>query len=157
MSAFDLLPCPVLVTDRSGQVQTVNRRLLALVGDQSSGWAGSQMEQMFPVASRIFLQTHVWPMLLRDGQVNEIRLQMLGIGGQQVPVFVNCERGTLHGQETFTWVFFVSQERSRFEHELLEARQRAETATADLAKRERFIRTVTDALPSMIVYWDTDT
>lgn len=157
MSAFDLLPCPVLVTDRSGQVQTVNRRLLALVGDQSSGWAGSQMEQMFPVASRIFLQTHVWPMLLRDGQVNEIRLQMLGVGGQQVPVFVNCERDTLDGQDTFTWVFFVSQERSRFEHELLEARQRAETATADLAKRERFIRTVADALPSMIGYWDTDT
>lgn len=156
MSVFDHLPCPVLVTDRSGNVHTVNRHLLALVGGTQSGWTGRSMEQMFPLAGRIFLQTHVWPLVLRDGKVSEIRLQMLGNGGQQVPVFVNGERDTVDDRDTFTWVFFISQERSRFEHELLEARQRAETATADLAKRERFIRTVADALPSMIGYWDTD-
>ena len=157
MLPVDNVPCPVLVTDRSGNVLKANHHLLALVGGAQTDWLGCAMDPMFPPASRIFLQTHVWPLVLRGGRVGEIRLLMLGAGGQQVPVFVNCERDTVDGRESFTWVFFISQERSRFEHELLEARQRAETATADLTKRERFIRTVANALPSMIAYWDTDT
>ena len=156
MSPFDELPCPVLVTDRAGNMQTVNRQLLALVGGTQASRAGVSMEQLFPMASRVFLQTHVWPMVLREGRVREIRLQMLAEGGQQVPVFVNCEHNPADGTDRFTWVFFVSQERTRFEHELLQARQRAETASADLARRERFIRTMTDALPSLIGYWGTD-
>jgi diguanylate cyclase (GGDEF)-like protein/PAS domain S-box-containing protein len=156
MSPFDELPCPVLVTDRAGNMQTVNRQLLALVGGTQASRVGVSMEQLFPMASRVFLQTHVWPMVLREGRVREIRLQMLCEGGQQVPVFVNCEHHSADGIDRFTWVFFVSQERTRFEHELLQARQRAETASADLARRERFIRTMTDALPSLIGYWGTD-
>lgn len=156
MSPFDDLPCPVLVTDRAGNMQTVNQHLLSLVGGTQASRAGLSMEQLFPMASRVFLQTHVWPMLLREGRVREIRLQMLGEGGQQVPVFVNGEHHSADGTDRFTWVFFVSQERTRFEHELLQARQQAETASADLARRERFIRTMTDALPSLIGYWDAD-
>ena len=101
------------------------------------------------------MQTHVWPLVLRDGQVREIRLQMLGDGGIQVPVFMNCQRTEFEGIERFTWVFFVSTERSRFEQELLAARQRSEAAANELAKSERFVRTVTDGLPSLIAYWDT--
>ena len=152
----DQIPCPVLVTDGAGNVQTVNRHLLALAGGTRDKWAGHTMDRMFPLPSRIFLQTHIWPLLLREGQVREIRLHMLADGGQQVPVFVNCERSSIGGTDRFTWIFFISQERSRFEHELLEARQRAEVSAAELAKRERFIRSVADALPSMIGYWDTN-
>lgn len=155
MTALDQLPCPVLVTDRMENVQTVNKELLALVGGTKEAWAVLSMERMFSRASRVFLQTHVWPMLMRDGHVREIRLQMLGEDGSQVPVFANCDRSTLDGVDRFTWIFFVSRERTRFEQELLEARQRAETATADLAKREHFLRTVADAMPSLIGYWDT--
>ena len=156
MAAFEDLPCPALVTDRFGQVQTVNRHLRALVGGTQASWLGQSMEQMLPVASRVFLQTHVWPLALRDGRVSEIRLQILDQEKKQVPVFVNCEHSTFENADRFVWIFFISQERSRFEQELLEARQRAETVTVELARRERFIRTVADALPSLIGYWDTD-
>ena len=156
MSMLDEVPCPVLVTDREGLVQTVNKNLLAMVGGTEEIWVGLSMDQMFPLASRIFLQTHVWPLLLREGEVREIKLQMLAVGNQRVAIFVNCKRGSVEGGSRFTWAFFVAHERSRFEHELLDARQRAETAAANLVKSERFIRAVTDALPSMIGYWDTD-
>ena len=156
MAAFEDLPCPALVTDRFGKVQTLNRHLRVLVGGSQASWLGQSMEQMLPVASRVFLQTHVWPLALRDGRVSEIRLQILDQEKKQVPVFVNCEHSTFDNADRFIWIFFVSQERGRFEHELLEARQRAETATAELAKRERFIRTVADGLPSLIGYWDAD-
>lgn len=103
---------------------------------------------------QLFLQTHVWPMVLREGQVREIRLQVLGDAGNRVPVFVNCQRSTVETIDCFTWVFFVTIERSRYEQELLEARQRAEAISAELARSEKFIRTVADAIPSMISRWD---
>jgi diguanylate cyclase (GGDEF)-like protein/PAS domain S-box-containing protein len=155
MPTFDQLPCPALVTDRTGVVQSVNQSLLQLVGGVKVTWLSQPMDRMFPMASQIFLQTHVWPLLLREGQVREIRLQILSDTGQQVPMFVNCQKSTLESMDCFTWVFFVAIERSRFEQELLQARQRAETMSAELAKSERFIRTVADAMPSMIAYWDT--
>ena len=155
MPTFDQLPCPAMVTDRAGVVQSVNQNLLQLVGGVKDTWLAKPMDLMFPMASRIFLQTHIWPMLLREGQVREIRLQILSDAGKQVPVFVNGQTSRLETMDCVTWVFFVTIERSRFEQELLEARQRAEAMTADLAKSERFIRTVTDAIPSMIAYWDT--
>lgn len=155
MPNLDQLPCPVLVTDRAGVVQSVNQSLLQLVGGVNDSWFSKPMDHMFPMASRIFLQTHIWPMLLRDGHIREIRLQILSDAGKQVPVFVNCQRSTLEAIDSFTWVFFVTIERSRFEEELLEARQRAEKMSADLGKSERFVRTVADAMPSMIAYWDT--
>jgi len=154
MPTFDQLPCPALVTDRAGVVQLVNQSLLQLVGGVTDTWFSKPMNLMFPSASRIFLQTHVWPMVLRDGQVREIRLQVLGDAGNRVPVFVNCQRSTIETTERYTWVFFVSVERGRYEQELLEAKQRAETISAELAKSERFIRSVADALPSMISRWD---
>lgn len=144
-----------MVTDRGGVVQSVNQSLLELVGGVKDSWLAKPMDILFPMASRIFLQTHVWPMLLREHRVREIRLQILGEAGTRVPVFVNCQEITLDEKKLYTWVFFVTIERSRYEQELLEARQRAEAMSADLAKSEQFIRTVADAMPSMIAYWDT--
>lgn len=155
MPNFDQLPCPVLVTDRAGVVQSVNQSLLDLVGGVKDSWVSKPMDGMFPMASRIFLQTHIWPMLLREGQVREIRLQLLSDDGKQLPVFVNCQKSTREAMDCFTWIFFVTMERVRYEQELLESRQRAEAMAADLAKSERFIRTVADAMPSRIAYWDT--
>lgn len=154
MPTFDQLPCPALVTDRAGVVQLVNQSLLQLVGGVTETWCSQPMDLMFPSASRIFLQTHVWPMVLRDGQVREIRMQVLGDAGKRVPVLVNGQRSTVAATESYTWVFFVSLERSRYEQELLEARHRAEAVSAELAKSERFIRSVADALPSMVSRWN---
>lgn len=108
----------------------------------------------FPKASRIFLQTHVFPMLLKDGLVNEIRLQLINSAGTKIPVYVNCQKTTSNDLESYTWIFYVTMERSRFEQELLQARQRAEDLSFESTKRERFIRTITDGLPSLIAYWD---
>ena len=128
----------------------MNQNLMDLAGRTRDEIVNHPMEQFFPVASRIFLQTHIWPLLLRQHQVREIKLQILARDGQHVPVLVNCDRTLSEAGEYYTWVLFVSTERSLFEQELLAARQRAETVSAELAKSEHFIRTVSDALPSMV-------
>ena len=124
------------------------------MGGTKENWIAKPMDSMFPMASRIFLQTHVWPMLLRESRVDEIRLEILEQGTKRVPVLVNSHQTSFDSVDCFIWVFFVTTERSRYEQELLAAKQRAETLSADLTKRKRFIRTVADAMPSMITYWD---
>lgn len=151
---FDQIPCPVLVTDWAGKILSANQSLLSLTEQDLETLVDRSMDVLLPMASRIFLQTHVIPMILRDGQIREIRLQLISSTGTRIPVYVNCQKTSLIDVESLTWVFYVTMERSRFEHDLLQARQRADEMSAESANRERFIRTIADGLPSMIAYWD---
>ena len=146
MDSFNKLPCPVLVTDQYGRITDVNTSLLDLVGGDSQRWFGQPMEGMLPVPSRIFLQTHLLPMVLRDGHLEEIRLEVVGRHGVRTPVFVNCKRSVTSDIEAYHWVIFVSRERSRFEGELLEARNRAEASARALAERERALTALSSEL-----------
>lgn len=155
MFRFDQFPCPALVTDGAGVVQSLNHSLLELIGSDETRWIANSMELMFPMASRIFLQTYVWPMILRNGHVREVRLDLREAGGKSVPIFVNCQKSSDQGIDRFIWVLFVTTERSLFEQALLESKQRSEAISDALTKSERFIRTVADGLPSLVAYWDT--
>ena len=126
------LPCAVLITDPRGYVLGVNSALLSLTGLSSSALLDQHMDALFPPAGRIFLQTHVWPSLMRDGKVAELFLQLCGPASQRLPVMLNCQAG-LHGDhKAFYWTLFVATERHRFEAQLVEARQRADAASIAL-------------------------
>ena len=154
----DEVPCPVLVTDGTGVILAINRSALQLTGKTTEASLGQLLDSLLPLPSRMFLQTHVWPMLLKDGSLREIQLQVFDAQRQRLPVMVNCERrpGSDGQAERWVWVFFVASERSRFEAELLNARARAADAAAAVADREHFLRTVTNAVPGQVGYWDRD-
>jgi diguanylate cyclase (GGDEF)-like protein/PAS domain S-box-containing protein len=153
---LDAVPCPVLVTDVSGRILALNVSALEVAGGTKAAWLGQALDSLLPLPSRIFLQTHVWPMLLQDGCVREIHLQLFNARRHRLPVMVNCRRDSFADAEAYVWVFFVAAERSRFEAELLDARKRADDAAAKVAESERFTTTVTNALPGLVGYWDKD-
>jgi two-component system, sensor histidine kinase and response regulator len=134
------------MTDRYGRITDVNTSLLDLVGGDSQQWCGQLMEGMLPVPSRIFLQTHLLPMVLHDGNLEEIKLEVVDRHGVRTPVLVNCKRSVTAETEAYHWVIFVSRERSRYEGELLEARKRAEASARVLAESERAMATLSNAL-----------
>lgn len=150
------LPCPTLITDESGYILAANTDLLALLGGTVEQWLQQPMDSFLPPASHIFLQTHVWPMLLREGSVREIYLKICNAQNQRIPVMMNCRQGHFAGVDSYFWVFFVALERSKFEAELLDARNRAEALALTLAEREHFHKTITDAMPGLVAYWDND-
>jgi two-component sensor histidine kinase len=128
MNPIDQIPCPVMVSDIDGYILEVNQNLLEVVGGETSTWLGQPMDKLVSMSSRIFLQTHVWPILLKDGQLQEVKLHMLDKQGAQIPVLTNCQISTQSEKHRCHWVFFVSQDRSRFEGELLQAKKQAESA-----------------------------
>jgi diguanylate cyclase (GGDEF)-like protein/PAS domain S-box-containing protein len=154
--AYDELPCPVLVTDAAGKILSANAELLAVVAATAQQLRQQSIELLLPPASRIFLQTHIWPMLLRDAQVQEIHLKLSSMDHRRIPVMVNCKKrsSSTPGTDSYVWVFFVANERSKFEENLLQARNVAEAAAAALADREAFIKTITDAMPGLVAYYD---
>jgi diguanylate cyclase (GGDEF)-like protein/PAS domain S-box-containing protein len=154
VSDLDQLPCPVVLTSASGRVLQINAELARMAGGDAAHWVGRQIDALMPPASRIFLQTHVWPMLYREGSVREIHLLLLGDAGQRLPVMVNCDLREGADGPTYLWVLFVANQRSQFEAELLAARQRADQAAVALRESERFLRTITDAVPGLVAYWD---
>jgi diguanylate cyclase (GGDEF)-like protein/PAS domain S-box-containing protein len=156
VNQFNPLPCPVLITDEAGRILVINDGLLNLVGATLTHWQQQSMEQLFAPASRIFLQTHVWPMLLHQGNVRELHLHITDTSQQRIPVLMNCQKGDFEGQKCYYWVFFVAQDRIRFETELLNARKRADAAAKALADSEHFMKTITDAMPGLVAYWDKD-
>ena len=156
MDLLNQLPCPVISTNRAGNILTANHELLRVMGGTLDEWRLKTVNYLLPPASRIFLQTHIWPMLLSQGAVQEIQLELMDATGRRIPVLVNGKKSVHNGVECYYWVFFISLERSKFEGELLKARQMAQANALALAKSERFIKAVTDGLPARIAYWDKD-
>jgi diguanylate cyclase (GGDEF)-like protein len=127
---LERLPCPVLVTDCNGHVRHTNQDFKKLVKPD----ACENMDHYFPPACRIFLQTHAWPLLLKDGEFNELYMQLLDADGQLIPVMTNARVHEAEGERVVIWLFFVAKERQRFESELLKARQYAQETAITLAK-----------------------
>ena len=139
-----------------GTMLTLNLPLCELVGHSSEDGAGQSMNALFPPASRIFLQTHVWPTLLRDGRVSEVHLHVIDAQGSRIPVMVNAQPVTWGGAPACFWVLFVAHERHQFEQALLQARRQAEASATALADSQRFLRNIAETIPGQVGYWDAE-
>lgn len=130
MFYLERLPCPVLVTSCNGHVLHTNRDFKQLVVPEVC----DNMDHYFTPACRIFLHTYAWPMLLKDGEFNELYMQLLSADGQLIPVMTNARISEAEGERVVIWLFFVAKERQRFETELLKARQYAQETAIQLTE-----------------------
>ena len=130
MFYLERLPCPVVVTNCNGQVLHTNRDFRQLVAPENCDY----MDSYLPPASRIFLHSYAWPMLLKNGEFSELYLQLLTTNGQLLPVMANARISQTESERVVIWVFFVAKERQRFEAELLKARQHAQEAALQLTE-----------------------
>ncbi|MEO9147753.1 MAG: EAL domain-containing protein [Burkholderiaceae bacterium] len=69
---------------------------------------------------------------------------------------LNCRKGEHEKRPVYYWTLFLAKERQRFEGELIASRDRAETAAQKLSESHRFIKSITDAIPSLVSYWDLE-
>lgn len=147
-------PCPVMQTDGSGKILLMNAELVRTAGLAAALPPGTLMDALLPPASRIFLQTHIWPMLMRDGQVREIYLHLRTPARVRIPVLTNAGLGTYAGVSCYTWVMFVAHERSKFEAELIKARDHAESNATSLASRDHFLASLANAGGRALAFLD---
>jgi signal transduction histidine kinase/DNA-binding response OmpR family regulator len=132
-------PCATAITSVDGFFLSVNDEFLQVLGGDAAHWESQALTSAMPLPSRIFLETHLWPLVRRSGELREVSLNMLTKDQRWIPVLVNARLGRHGGVECVHWVFFVSQERTRFEAELIKARGIAQSLATDLAKAHAFL------------------
>lgn len=136
---YDRAACGLLTTSADGTMLRVNDTFCRWVGRDREGLVGRRFQDLLAVGSKLFHQTHWMPLLLMQGSVSEVQLELVDGDEQTLPVLVNAvRRESAKGPSasTIDIAVFVARDRRQYERELLLARRRAE----ELLEREQAVQ-----------------
>jgi PAS domain S-box-containing protein len=143
---LDRAPCGFLSFSDRGTVGLVNATLLDLLGYARDEVVGRHVESVLTVGSRIFYQTHWFPLLRLHGRAEEVFLLLRARGGEDVGALVNAVRRERGGAAVYDCVLMRVQERRRYEDELLRARRTADLARLDAEAQKRELQAANERL-----------
>ena len=122
-------PCGFLSFDDDGRLLLVNATLQDLLDYELAELQGRHVDSLLPIASRIFYQTHFFPLLKLHGKVEEVYFTLRAKSGAEVPVLANAARRECSGTFVNDCVLMQIRQRNQYEDELLRAKKLAEEAT----------------------------
>ncbi len=134
---LDRAPCGFVSFSDAGAIVEINSTLLVTLGYHRAELVGRHVETTMGVGSRIFFQTHLFPLVTMHGRAEEIFLLLRTKVGTDVPMLLNAVRRERDGVPVTECVLVPVHERQKFESELLAARRSAEDALSKLAERQR--------------------
>jgi PAS domain S-box-containing protein len=127
-SMLDAAPCGFVSFADDGTIRAVNQTLLDMLGYGRADVVGRHVESILNVGTRIFYQTHFFPLLRLHGRADEIFLLLKPRDGEDVAVLANAVRRERDGEWVTDAVLLRLVERRKFEDALLAARRAAEEA-----------------------------
>lgn len=80
------------------------------------------------LGTRIFFQTHFFPMLLVKQVAKEVFITLLTRNKQSIPVLLNAERTAVEGRSEILCAAMVIENRNKYENEIIAAKKYAEQA-----------------------------
>jgi signal transduction histidine kinase len=107
-----------------------NHPLCRWLGVERADLIGRHVESMLSVGSRIFYQTHLFPLLRLHGFANEMFVLLRAADGVDIGTLVNAVRHEQGGRWVNDCVLVRVQERAKFEDALIRSRKDAEEARA---------------------------
>ncbi|MFN2637544.1 MAG: PAS domain-containing sensor histidine kinase [Gemmatimonadaceae bacterium] len=127
---LDRAPCAFLTFAADGTVLDANTTLLEMLGARRAEVIGRPFESLLTVSSRIFYQTHLFPLLKLRSTVEELFLTMRSNdgGGGDVAVLANVARRDAGGAVIYDAALMRLRERRKWEDEVVRARRSAEEA-----------------------------
>jgi len=128
---FNLAPCYCFSCKDDGTLILVNEKLCARLGYSKEELSGEKLETLFTLPTRIFHQTHFFPLLHMQGYADEIFISLQTRAGDYVPVLINAARKESEEDAYTVYVGIEVQNRKRFEDELIAAKKAAEKALAE--------------------------
>jgi sigma-B regulation protein RsbU (phosphoserine phosphatase) len=129
---YDNAPCGYLSTLPDGTIVKANATFLVWTGYDRDALIGRRFHDLLAIGDRIFYQTHAAPMLLMQGMLREIAVQVISASGSRLPMLMNAQlkRGADGQPLVVRTVMFDASERLAYERELMAARRRAEESEA---------------------------
>ena len=147
-------PCGFFAFDDDGTVVESNDTLLRMLGTRRNCVVGRHIDRILSPGSRIFYQTHLFPLLKSNGKVEELYLSLRSEHGPR-KVLVNGVRSERDGRMVNECIAVSIQRRETYEHELLISRKAAEAGNEAKA---RFLAMMSHELrtPLQIIFGFTD-
>jgi PAS domain S-box-containing protein len=139
VALIDQIPCGFVSFGDDGLVQRINARLLKVLGYKREEIQGRHVETLMNVGSRIFFQTHLFPLIAMKGNAEEIFLLLKSSQGEDIGFLLNASRQVRDGKTVNDCALMRVQERRKFEDALVRARKVAEAAQQELTEtNERY-------------------
>src|SRR5688572_27531304 len=132
---LDNAPCGFISFGDDGRVQLINATLLERLGRTRDEIVGRHVESLLTIGTRIFYQTHFFPLVKLHGRAQEIFMLLRNTSGEDVGVLCNAVRRERDGSFVTDCVMMEVEERRKFEEALVQAKQTAERANATLEQQ----------------------
>lgn len=126
--SLDDAPCGVLTFTDNGYIVAINPRLCDRLGYACDELTGVHLQKILSPGGRVFYQTHFFPLLKLQGEVEEVYMSLRAKTGEEVPFLVNARRAERSGRSENDCVLMRMRQRNQFESELLTAKKAAENA-----------------------------
>jgi PAS domain S-box-containing protein len=123
---LDTAPCGFLSIRDDGSIAIVNVTLQEWLGYTLEELQGQPMDTILPAASRIFYQTHLFPLLRIHGHAEEVYFPLRRKDGGNIPMLVNA--ASRAGDVVYDFVFMPMNQRIQYENEILHSKAAAEEA-----------------------------
>ncbi|MBC7848525.1 MAG: PAS domain S-box protein [Chitinophagaceae bacterium] len=127
----DDLPCALMIFSDKGTIRKVNQKLLDLLGYARNDLAEQSIEKIFTLPTRLFYQTHIFPLLKLSTAVEEIFVQLRAKDGTQVPTLLYGNTINNSGDDEYQFIFVSVWQRKKYEEEIIAAREAHEKAVVD--------------------------
>ena len=151
LSLLDEAPCGFVAFADDGVVRLVNRTLLDMLGVSREAVVGHPFEKLMSVGSRIFYQTHLFPLLRMQQRAEEIFVALRTAGGEELGMLLNAVRRERDGESVTDCILVRVRERQKFEDALLRARKHAEDARIESEARRTELEEANEALEQQAV------
>lgn len=137
---LNVAPCGFLSCTDDGTIVLVNTTLLKLLSQELEDLEGKNITSILPIASRIFYQTHFFPLLKVQGRVEEVYFSLRSKQGQDIPMLINAVRQERSGIIVNNCIFIPINQRIQYETEILKAKKAAESAIQSQKQAEEELR-----------------
>ncbi len=127
---YDNAPCGYLSTTPEGHIVRINATLLAWLGYRHEEVVGRlRFADLLTVGGKIYHETHFAPLLLLQGAVHAVALEIVTAGRRRLPVLVDAAvRNGPDSSPALVRIMIVdAADRRAYEHELLRARRQADS------------------------------
>ncbi|MEO8265373.1 MAG: SpoIIE family protein phosphatase [Ilumatobacteraceae bacterium] len=132
-TTFDLAPVGLATTRPDGTIVRANRLFRQRTGWTPLSAGADRIQELLTVGSRIYFETHLAPMLHKEGSADEIALEFVTAEGGRRHALINAvlDRDQDGTPQTIRWAIFAAESRREYECELLAAKSRAERSEHD--------------------------
>jgi phosphoserine phosphatase RsbU/P len=127
-SYLDKAPCIYISAKDDGTIIDVNETTCNALGYTKEQLVDAKLDSIFTLATRIFQQTHLFPLLKMQSTAAEIFITLQANDNDHVPVLLNAERTITNEVAVNTFIGIVVNNRKKFEDELVAAKKAAESA-----------------------------